>query len=105
MTTWELPGGYGRVKPDLIAVGQHVLGPKAGGAPGQCSGLSGTSVASPVVAGAIALLASTVPRNRRRDVVNPASMKQASPSRLVLTESARRVGRAGIFEQGAGVLD
>ncbi|CAM9984101.1 unnamed protein product [Scytosiphon promiscuus] len=99
MTTWELPGGYGRVKPDLIAVGQHVLGPKAGGGAGQCSGLSGTSVASPVVAGAIALLASTVPRNRRRDVVNPASIKQ------VLTESARRVGRAGVFEQGAGVLD
>eukprot|EP00752_Nemacystus_decipiens_P008224 g7354.t1 len=99
MTTWELPGGHGRVKPDVIAVGQHVLGPKAGGASGQCSGLSGTSVASPVVAGAVALLASTVPKNRRRDVVNPASIKQ------VLTESARRVREAGVFEQGAGVLD
>lgn len=40
------------------------------------SGLSGTSVASPVVAGAVALLASTVPKTRRRDVINPASIKQ-----------------------------
>ncbi|CAN0189465.1 unnamed protein product [Pylaiella littoralis] len=99
MTTWELPGGYGRVKPDVIAVGQHVLGPKAGGEFGQCSGLTGTSVASPVVAGAVALLASTVPQNRRRDIVNPASIKQ------VLTESAHRVRGAGVFEQGAGSLD
>ncbi|CAN0379927.1 unnamed protein product [Ectocarpus sp. 12 AP-2014] len=36
MTTWELPGGYGRVKPDLVAVAQSVLGPKAGGPLGQC---------------------------------------------------------------------
>ncbi|CAM9574164.1 unnamed protein product, partial [Ectocarpus sp. 13 AM-2016] len=99
MTTWELPGGYGRVKPDLVAVGQSVLGPKAGGPFGQCSGISGTSVASPVVAGAAALLASTVPPDRRRDIVNPASIKQ------VLTESARRVKEAGVFEQGAGALD
>ncbi|CAN0075207.1 unnamed protein product, partial [Ectocarpus sp. 4 AP-2014] len=99
MTTWELPGGYGRVKPDLVAVGQFVLGPKAGGPLGQCIGISGTSVASPVVAGAAALLASTVPPDRRRDIVNPASIKQ------VLTESARRVKEVGVFEQGAGALD
>ncbi|CAN0170130.1 unnamed protein product, partial [Ectocarpus sp. 12 AP-2014] len=99
MTTWELPGGYGRVKPDLVAVAQSVLGPKAGGPLGQCSGISGTSVASPVVAGAAALLASTVPPDRRRDIVNPASIKQ------VLVESARRVKEAGVFEQGAGALD
>ncbi|CAN0100548.1 unnamed protein product, partial [Ectocarpus sp. 8 AP-2014] len=61
--------------------------------------ISGTSVASPVVAGAAALLASTVPPDRRRDIVNPASIKQ------VLTESARRVKEAGVFEQGAGALD
>lgn len=36
MTTWELPDGYGRVKPDILAVGQDVLGPKAGGANGEC---------------------------------------------------------------------
>ncbi|CAM9461129.1 unnamed protein product, partial [Laminaria digitata] len=104
MTTWELPGGYGRVKPDIIAAGEHVLGPRAGGHLGKCSGLSGTSVASPVIAGAAALLASTVAENVRSDIVNPASIKQAR-SRPVLVESARRVKGAGVFEQGAGALN
>lgn len=102
MTTWELPDGFGRVKPDIIATGQHVLGPKGGGTNGECSGLTGTSVASPVVAGAAALLASTVEPAKRRNLVNPASMKQ------VLVESARKVtggAGAGVFEQGAGALD
>ena len=55
MTTWELPSGYGRVKPDLVTYGSGVRGSalKSG-----CRTLSGTSVASPVVAGAVALLAS-----------------------------------------------
>lgn len=55
MTTWELPSGYGRVKPDLVTYGLGVRGSalKTG-----CRTLSGTSVASPVVAGAVALLAS-----------------------------------------------
>ena len=26
MTTWELPGGYGRFKPDVVAYGVDVLG-------------------------------------------------------------------------------
>lgn len=37
---------------------------------------AGTSVASPVVAGAVCLLASTVPEAVRWSVLNPASMKQ-----------------------------
>lgn len=55
MTTWELPAGYGRLKPDLVTYGSGVRGSalKSG-----CRTLSGTSVASPVVAGAVALLAS-----------------------------------------------
>ena len=49
MTTWELPGGYGRLKPDIVTYGSAVRGSnlKKG-----CRQLSGTSVASPVVAGA-----------------------------------------------------
>ena len=39
--------------------------------------LSGTSVASPVVCGAVSLLASTVPEPGRWKLINPASMKQA----------------------------
>ena len=72
MTTWELPGGYGRVKPDIVTYGSSVRGSalKSG-----CRSLSGTSVASPVVAGAVTLLYSAV--LNRESVVNPASMKQA----------------------------
>lgn len=57
MTTWELPYGYGRLKPDIVTYGSQVKGSnvKSG-----CRSLSGTSVASPVVAGAVALLASGV---------------------------------------------
>jgi hypothetical protein len=96
MTTWELPGGYGRVKPDIVAYGLQVQGSRIFGG---CRPLSGTSVASPVrtpahtdivstvqilmlplcvcawvqvVAGAVALLASTLPEATRWAVLNPA---------------------------------
>lgn len=55
----------------------------------------GTSVASPVVAGAIALLASGVPRHN----LTPAAVKQA------LTITARRLPGPNMFEQGHGKLD
>jgi len=94
MTTWELPGGYGRLKPDIVTYGSSVRGSnlKKG-----CRQLSGTSVASPVVAGAVALLYSGV--MHRGGVINPASMKQA------LIASTRRLPGVGMFEQGAGKLD
>lgn len=50
----ELPGGYGRVKPDIVTYGSGVRG---SGMKEGCRSLSGTSVASPVVAGAVTLLA------------------------------------------------
>uniref|UniRef100_A0A673V969 Membrane-bound transcription factor site-1 protease n=1 Tax=Suricata suricatta TaxID=37032 RepID=A0A673V969_SURSU len=93
MTTWELPGGYGRVKPDIVTYGAGVRG---SGVKGGCRALSGTSVASPVVAGAVTLLVSTV---QKRELVNPASMKQA------LIASARRLPGVNMFEQGHGKLD
>jgi len=94
MTTWELPAGYGRLKPDLVTYGSTVRGSnlKKG-----CRSLSGTSVASPVIAGAVTLLYSGV--LHRGAVINPASMKQA------LIASARRLPGVGMFEQGAGKLD
>ena len=62
---------------------------------GGCRSLSGTSVASPVVAGAVTLLLGAVNHAH----VNPASMKQA------LMDSAQRLSGANIFEQGSGKLD
>ena len=44
---------YGRVKPDIVTYGSAVRGSSIQGG---CRSLSGTSVASPVVAGAITLL-------------------------------------------------
>ncbi|XRB20494.1 membrane-bound transcription factor site-1 protease [Pseudoscourfieldia marina] len=98
MSTWELPRGYGRFKPDIVAYGRDVTGSKIQGG---CRTLSGTSVASPVVAGAVCLLASTVPEETRWQILNPASMKQA------LVEGAQRVrGRdAHAYVQGQGKLD
>ncbi|AIN96522.1 subtilisin-like serine peptidase [Leishmania panamensis] len=69
-TTWELPFGAGRVKPDLVALGQHVWtvqGVSAAAfstaaprrrraAPAlQLRSVSGTSIAAPIVAGVVAL--------------------------------------------------
>ncbi|EDV29792.1 uncharacterized protein TRIADDRAFT_19704, partial [Trichoplax adhaerens] len=93
MTTWELPSGYGRVKPDIVAYGSNVQGSSLNG---RCRVLSGTSVASPVVAGAITLLASSV---AHFDIVNPASIKQA------LLHSAIKLPNVNIFEQGHGKMD
>jgi len=98
MSTWELPQGTGRAKPDVVAWARDVPGSRMDG--DGCRALSGTSVASPVVAGCVALLASTVPAGRRwgpRGLLNPASMKQA------LVGGAVRIGGgANVWEQGAG---
>ncbi len=56
-------------------------------------------MASPVVAGAVCLLASTVPEPQRWAVLNPASMKQA------LIEGAERLPNLNLYEQGAGKLN
>eukprot|EP00249_Psilotum_nudum_P017734 c26465_g1_i3 orf=1577-4720(+) len=96
MSTWEIPHGYGRLKPDIVAYGRDIIGSKISTG---CKSLSGTSVASPVVAGAVCLLASVIPERNRWDVINPASMKQA------LVEGAARLNGPNMFEQGAGRLD
>lgn len=98
MTTWELPDGYGRVKPDLVTYCVDVSGSnlKSG-----CRTLSGTSVASPIVAGAASLLVSLKKLRplKYEKLINPGSVKQ------VLMASADRLEDANIFEQGAGKLN
>ena len=91
MTTWELPRGYGRVKPDIVTYGSSVRGSAVNGG---CRTLSGTSVASPVVAGAVALLLSAVVNGVEHGTVTPASVKQC------IIGSARRLPVYNIFEQG-----
>lgn len=56
------PRCAGRIKPDVMAYAKDVTGSKITTG---CRSLSGTSVASPVVAGAVCLLASTLPEERR----------------------------------------
>ena len=94
MTTWELPLGYGRLKPDIVTYGAQVKGSNLKGG---CRSLSGTSVASPVVAGAVTLIISGV--LKKMEFINPSSVKQA------LIEGASRLGDNNMFEQGHGKLN
>jgi membrane-bound transcription factor site-1 protease len=96
MTTWELPFGYGRVKPDIVTYSTHIRGPKI---KKDCRTLSGTSVASPIIVGAIALLMSASKENGQINHINPASIKQ------ILMYSSDRIQGANIFEQGFGKLN
>jgi hypothetical protein len=69
-TTWELPLGAGRIKPDVIALGQHVWAAE-GVSSKPSRGLrlraaSGTSVAAPIAAGVAALLFEGVWWERQR---------------------------------------
>ncbi|KAL2251190.1 UNVERIFIED_CONTAM: Subtilisin-like protease SBT6.1 [Sesamum indicum] len=96
MSTWEIPHGYGRVKPDVVAYGREIMGSKISTG---CKSLSGTSVASPVVAGIVCLLVSVIPDNNRKEILNPGSMKQA------LVEGASKLSGPNMYEQGAGRVD
>jgi membrane-bound transcription factor site-1 protease len=97
MTTWELPDGYGRVKPDIVTYSTHLRGSKLKGG---CQTLSGTSVASPIVTGSIVLLQSYYKTRRHlTNPLNPGSIKQ------IIMASADRIPVANIFEQGYGKLN
>lgn len=96
MTTWELPQGYGRVKPDIVTYSTHVRGSKKSGG---CRTLSGTSVASPIISGAVALLVSVFKKKQMSYDFNPANIKQ------ILMASAKRVTNANMFEQVLKMYD
>ena len=97
MTMWELPLGYGRVKPDIVTYGTAIRGSSM---KGSCRYLTGTSVSSPVVAGAVALLTEIMKKNERLSrVLSPASIKQ------VLMASAQKLPGTNMFEQGSGKIN
>ncbi|KER21077.1 hypothetical protein T265_10520 [Opisthorchis viverrini] len=122
MTAWSLPFGYGQVKPDVVSFSTGVI---SSGLDGKCRTLSGTSVASPIVAGVVALLISAALDQNSRSLtdhsipsvpINPASLKQvliagATPlSRIHLfgTEPIQwpnSPDSSSMFEQGAGLVD
>jgi len=94
MTTWELPRGMGRVKPDVLASSENIY---SLGLTKDCDISSGTSVASPIVAGGIALILSHF---RKQGIeINPAEMKQA------IIESSKPIDKLSIYEQGSGAFD
>ncbi|CAI5734142.1 unnamed protein product [Hyaloperonospora brassicae] len=105
MTTWELPFGSGRVKPDIVTFAEGVLGADVSG---RCKTLSGTSASAPIVSAAISVLASMIPAGKRWSLLNAASMKQIlleSSDKLVARHDSDYAVRGHIFEQGGGVLN
>ncbi|KAJ9457399.1 Subtilisin-like protease SBT6.1 [Diplonema papillatum] len=93
MTTWELPQGYGRIKPDVLTYGEMV---RSTSHRGGCKTLSGTSVASPVVTGVVTEIICLC--RMHNFSVNPAFVKQ------VLTDTARPLADTSVYEQGSGVI-
>ena len=89
-------GGGGRFKPDLMGYGVSVSSSRTSRG---CRELSGTSVASPVITGAAALLASMVPEDVRWRVLNPGSLKQ------ILVEGAVRDIEEHHHVRGVGLFD
>ena len=65
---------YGLVKPDLLAPSHKLLSLDRDGL--SCTTMSGTSVSAPVITGTLALLLSSIPQEQRKEVSNPAFMKQ-----------------------------
>ncbi|AWN39124.1 serine protease [Methylobacterium radiodurans] len=85
------PTGDGRIKPDLVAPGEKILGPTPGGG---LRRLDGTSMAAPHVSGAAALLMA-----RHRELIgDPRRIKE------VLCRTCTDLGRERYF-QGAGLVD
>lgn len=96
MTLHELPEGFGRAKPDVVVIGEDVVGL---GGQEVCETTTGTSFSSPLLTGISSLLVSLMRQYGKGHYVNPASMKQA------YIASAKKLQDSSIFEQGAGSIN
>ncbi|CAH8571045.1 unnamed protein product [Schistosoma mattheei] len=133
MTGWELPAGYGRVKPDIVTFSTGVI---SSNLDGKCRVLSGTSVASPIVTGVVSLLINAALNHNANLInhengslyymnnvdnypfvpINPISIKQALIASANQLDSVRVFGtnsikwlqetdQSSMFEQGAGLVN
>jgi hypothetical protein len=85
------PTGDGRIKPDVVAPGEKILGPVRGAATAE---RDGTSFSAPFVSGAAAMLMARHPEL----MGNPRRVKQ------IICETATDLGRERYF-QGHGLVD
>jgi hypothetical protein len=131
MTTRTFPYGIGVPKPDLVTVGEQLMGASLSGA-NPCRLLSGTSVAAPVVSGSLALLGSLIKKRvamewaeldggHRDDLVPPYELNHALFKQIVMHSATILQNVDGpsdnsyydgmneydysMFGQGSGALD
>ncbi|CUG91774.1 subtilisin-like serine protease, putative [Bodo saltans] len=122
MTTWELPFGIGRPRPDILGYGDKIVAASNLRAKRTCRVSSGTSMASPVVAGVLAVLTSALkalqpsqilPLDARgRTRANVALLKQIIvatadpvPLRKGLRFAIKDLRDVSVFSQGAGTIN
>lgn len=86
-TLWEVSNGMGRFKPDLVTYSTNIKTLYKG----ECISKTGTSIATPLVTAAIALL-------------NP-NEKTPAMVKMALIKSADLLEKNSIFEQGAGKMN
>jgi hypothetical protein len=98
MSLWELPA-MGRIKPDITTYATGIWGPSTQVGGESCREMSGTSAATPIVTGGLALLLSTLPHQQRAQLIQPGLLKQLTHASATLQRDL------SYFEQGAGLLD
>ena len=99
MTTWDLLGGNGIIKPDILTFGTSIKG-LSNLDDETCTISTGTSVSSSIISACTALALSQITDEaQRKELQNGAYVKEA------LLNSASKLPGLSVTEQGAGVFD